>query len=315
MSPNERYDTKQTIHDIDWKTLEQGIVFSIRTIYPRPGLLNAKKENLFPFEDERSLPDDQAVHKDEQQVGLDTYCSSVLHSADGNGLYRDKYHDIENVFFLTLPEELRLVCVERLSPHRLKDSMGVCVEPVLVLLRSKRYSGVTEYLLCLADPDFAEVLERYVKENHIVQGYQLTLWYCRSSWLPICALSDLLTLFRLMCPPCPHRTIYKAAAVGCIPHILNCADTFCRLGIILSRKNFYVWKKMMKMHSLSRNFTNLVDVQVLEFAKDFIHRSKLGDSLDDNHYPFFKDEQDTQGFSQSPSDPDPEEDTAHSLMK
>lgn len=45
------------------------------------------------------------------------------------------YHDIVTVFFLTLPEELRPLCVEKVSLHRLRDSMGHGLEPVLGLLR------------------------------------------------------------------------------------------------------------------------------------------------------------------------------------
>lgn len=45
------------------------------------------------------------------------------------------YHDIASVFFLTLPEELQLPCLEKVSLHRLRDSMGVGLEPVLGLLR------------------------------------------------------------------------------------------------------------------------------------------------------------------------------------
>jgi hypothetical protein len=45
------------------------------------------------------------------------------------------YHDIVTVLFLTLPPELQLVCIEKLSLHRLRDSMGLGLEPVLGLLR------------------------------------------------------------------------------------------------------------------------------------------------------------------------------------
>ena len=45
------------------------------------------------------------------------------------------YHDIVSVLFLTLPKELQLPCVEKLSLHRVRDSMGDSLEPVVGLLR------------------------------------------------------------------------------------------------------------------------------------------------------------------------------------
>lgn len=45
------------------------------------------------------------------------------------------YHDIASVIFLTMPEELRFPCIEKISLHRLRDSMGAGLEPVLGLLR------------------------------------------------------------------------------------------------------------------------------------------------------------------------------------
>ena len=37
--------------------------------------------------------------------------------------------------FLTLPKELQLLCVEKLSLHRVRDAMGSSLEPVVGLLR------------------------------------------------------------------------------------------------------------------------------------------------------------------------------------
>lgn len=45
------------------------------------------------------------------------------------------YHDIMTVLFLTLPEEQQLSCAEQLSLHRLRDSMGKGLEPLIGLLR------------------------------------------------------------------------------------------------------------------------------------------------------------------------------------
>ena len=45
------------------------------------------------------------------------------------------YHDVITVLFLTLPEDLQLSSTEKLSLHRVRDSMGSSLEPVLGLLR------------------------------------------------------------------------------------------------------------------------------------------------------------------------------------
>ena len=63
------------------------IVLSFRPKYPRPRLLNVKKEKLSSVEDEKSLLDEQAAHKDERQIGLDTDRSFVLYPVGGNRLY------------------------------------------------------------------------------------------------------------------------------------------------------------------------------------------------------------------------------------
>ena len=52
------------------------------------------------------------------------------------------YHDIITVLFLTLPPALHLPCTEKLSLHRLRDSMGVGLEPVLGLVRYVPLSGL-----------------------------------------------------------------------------------------------------------------------------------------------------------------------------
>ncbi|KAF7986363.1 hypothetical protein HWV62_35376 [Athelia sp. TMB] len=170
-------------------------------------------------------------HRDERQIHLDTERSFVFYPAaplsiEGSmdrrhelqaeldallvTLFRRRpqlsyfqgYHDIVTVLFLTLPPELHLVCVEKLSLHRVRDSMGSSLEPVLGLLR------VLKNLLRLADPSFAALLER-------------------NSPLPYYALSNLLTLFShdvptlpliqhvfdyLLCRP-PISVVYLGAAI------------------------------------------------------------------------------------------------------
>ena len=51
------------------------------------------------------------------------------------GLTVQGYHDIVSVVFLTLPRELHLPVTEKLSLHRVRDSMGVNLDPVVGLLR------------------------------------------------------------------------------------------------------------------------------------------------------------------------------------
>jgi TBC1 domain family member 20 len=56
------------------------------------------------------------------------------------------YHDIISVLFLTLPPELQFACAEKLSLHRVRDSMGSTLEPVLGLLRYVRHFCI--FFLC-----------------------------------------------------------------------------------------------------------------------------------------------------------------------
>ncbi|KAF8636972.1 hypothetical protein AX17_003133 [Amanita inopinata Kibby_2008] len=166
-------------------------------------------------------------HQDERQIRLDTDRSFVLYPGESeasaskdtlknglNGLivsvfrnrpklsYFQGYHDIMTVLYLTLPPETQLACAEKLSLHRLRDSMLPSLEPVIGLLR------VLKHLLRLADPEYAKLLER-------------------DSALPFHSLSNLLTLFShdmptllliqhvfdyLLCRP-PIAVVYLAAAV------------------------------------------------------------------------------------------------------
>jgi hypothetical protein len=66
-------------------------------------------------------------------LSLQTLSASLTRS-DTQG-----FHDIITVLFLTLPEELQLVCAEKISLHRLRDAMGKGLEPVLGLLRCVRH--------------------------------------------------------------------------------------------------------------------------------------------------------------------------------
>lgn len=142
-------------------------------------------------------------HPEERQVRLDTDRSFVMYPADDddesrrtvlqtslNSLivsllrkrrklhYFQGYHDIVTVVLLTLPPELQLPCVEKLSLHRVRDSMGPTLEPVLGLLR------ITRNLLRIIDPKYAMLLESIAP-------------------LPFYALSNLLTLFSHDVPTLP----------------------------------------------------------------------------------------------------------------
>ncbi|KAG8216914.1 hypothetical protein J3R82DRAFT_7189 [Butyriboletus roseoflavus] len=142
-------------------------------------------------------------HADERQIKLDTDRSFVLYPGepctapardalqnDLHGLlvslfrkrrslhYFQGFHDIMTVIFLTLPQPLHLACAEKMALHRVRDAMGVGLEPVLGLLR------VLRNLLRLADPAYAKLLENI-------------------SPLPYHALSNLLTLFSHDIPTLP----------------------------------------------------------------------------------------------------------------
>ncbi|KAF9479758.1 hypothetical protein BDN70DRAFT_894672 [Pholiota conissans] len=230
-------------------------------------------------------------HADEHQIGLDTDRSFVLYPVESKidketlktslnsllvSLFRKRprlsyfqgYHDIVTVLYLTLPEELQLPCVEKLSLHRLRDSMGLGLEPVLGLLR------VTKNLLELADPEYAGILEQ-------------------SSPLPFYALSNLLTLFSHDMPTLPliqHVFDYLL----CRPPI---ASVYLATAIILARK-----KEVLRLqeededgmiHSLLSSIPYLVDssveTEIIGLAEtSFINKSEDFPENVDN--TFFKEE-------------------------
>ncbi|KZT66235.1 hypothetical protein DAEQUDRAFT_695897 [Daedalea quercina L-15889] len=151
---------------------------------------------------ELSADIDQALtHRDERQIGLDTNRSFVLYPVDEGpdrerlkrrlhelivSVFRKRrllnyfqgYHDIVSVLFLTLPPEVQTASVEKMSLHRLRDAMGMTLEPVVGLLR------ILKRLLQAADPEFSSVLER-------------------TSPLPYFALSNILTLLSHDVPTLP----------------------------------------------------------------------------------------------------------------
>ncbi|KAH8085474.1 rab-GTPase-TBC domain-containing protein [Cristinia sonorae] len=183
-------------------------------------LLHASSDNS---QHSNELPSEP--HDDERQIRLDTDRSFVLYPVEGDNehvkhqnelhdlivsvfrkrptlSYFQGYHDIISVLFLTLPKEMQLVCAEKLSLHRVRDSMGATLEPVVGLLH------VFKRVFRLVDPEFSMLL-------------------ARTSPLPYFALSNLLTLFShdvptlplirhvfdyLLCRP-PILVVYLAVAV------------------------------------------------------------------------------------------------------
>ncbi|KAG1748328.1 rab-GTPase-TBC domain-containing protein [Suillus paluster] len=191
----------------------------------RPALLGVHAPSEPPPYTEVSAESstDDAPHPDERQVRLDTDRSFVMYPAEDdddesrrtvlqtslNNLivsllrkrpklhYFQGYHDIVTVIFLTLPPELQLPCVEQLSLHRVRDSMGPTLEPVLGLLR------ILRNLLRIIDPKYARLLERYLYAFcaflHVVHCTLLN----SIAPLPFHALSNLLTLFSHEVPTLP----------------------------------------------------------------------------------------------------------------
>ncbi|KIM35691.1 hypothetical protein M413DRAFT_32345 [Hebeloma cylindrosporum] len=261
--PHPTHVPKHRQPEVDWeglrvRSLQKGGFGEDRVdIWPK--LLHVSKQKA--TKDKKSfdatLEDEKPPHQDERQIGLDTDRSFVLYPVEPKldrealqaglhelliSLFRKRpqlsyfqgYHDIITVLFLTLPPELHSVCVEKLSLHRLRDSMGLGLEPVLGLLR------VTKNLLDLADPTYAQVLEQ-------------------TSPLPFYSLSNLLTLFSHDVPTLPliqHIFDY----LFCRPPI---AAVYLAAAIILSRK-----AEVMRLqeededgmiHSLLSSLPNLVD--------------------------------------------------------
>ncbi|CAG7850005.1 SubName: Full=Uncharacterized protein {ECO:0000313/EMBL:CCA72583.1} [Serendipita indica DSM 11827] len=127
-------------------------------------------------------------HKDERQVGLDTDRSFVIYPADGEVSVKSKddlkaqlhnvigYHDIISILLLTFEQagedsaDALHLATEKLSLHRLRDSMGPGLEPLVGMLR------LVKQLLKAIDPAYTTQLTAH-------------------SPLPYFALSNILTYF------------------------------------------------------------------------------------------------------------------------
>ncbi|KZS95601.1 hypothetical protein SISNIDRAFT_548455 [Sistotremastrum niveocremeum HHB9708] len=149
----------------------------------------AKEEVDEPHHDERqvSLDTDRSfvIYPEEETLGQKQALQSHLQSLIVQTLrrrpklhYFQGYHDIVSVLMLSLPDQVQVECVEMMSLHRLRDSMGKGLEPMVGLLR------ILRNLLRVADPEYAKLLEK-------------------DSPLPYFALSNLLTLFSHDVPTLP----------------------------------------------------------------------------------------------------------------
>ncbi|KAF8812134.1 hypothetical protein BYT27DRAFT_7160272 [Phlegmacium glaucopus] len=291
-----RINHKEKHTRLDWQTLRTkslqpgGFGEERVTIWPK--LLNVsdtkpvidKKPLIGPVEEEKP------PHQDERQIGLDTDRSFVLYPVDLKydretlqaGLhellvsvfrkrprlsYFQGYHDIVTVFFLTLPQDLQFACVEKLSLHRVRDSMGSGLEPIIGLLR------VTKNLLHLVDPDYTNVLQQ-------------------SSSLPFYALPNLLTLFAHDMPTLPliqHVFDYLL----CRPPI---AAVYLAAAIILSRKEEVLHLdeegEEGMIHSLLSSLPNIADdaLDEEESVAEDLTPLKGEESLNDPDKTFFKEE-------------------------
>ncbi|KAI5116992.1 hypothetical protein M0805_001489 [Coniferiporia weirii] len=171
------------------------------------------------------LSSGEEQHPDEHQIKLDTDRSFVLYpvevqddreelQAELNGLitsvfrghsrlsYFQGYHDIITVLFLTLPRDRQLPCAEKMSLHRLRDAMGKGLEPLIGLLQTLKY------LLRLADPDYAALLERNIPLPYFALSNLLTLFSHDTPTLPL-----IQHIFDFLLSRPPIAAVYLAAAV------------------------------------------------------------------------------------------------------
>ncbi|EMD35675.1 hypothetical protein CERSUDRAFT_96787 [Gelatoporia subvermispora B] len=177
--------------------------------------------------DNESIRDTSTIapHKDERQIQLDTDRSFVLYPVDDTEekdhlqsqlnelivcLFRKRqhlsyfqgYHDVISVVYLTLPRELQLPVAEKISLHRLRDSMGASLEPVVGLLR------ILKRIMHLADAEFATILERNAPLPYYALSSLLTLLSHDVPTLPL-----IQHVFDYLLSRPPIALVYLAAAV------------------------------------------------------------------------------------------------------
>ncbi|KAI0029236.1 hypothetical protein K488DRAFT_88936 [Vararia minispora EC-137] len=204
---------------IDWDALRErslqpgGFGAERTTLWPK--LLHVRPEDITfsPLVEKSSLQ-----HSDERQIRLDTDRSFVLYPVEEamneraklqEELYelivatmRQGYHDIVTVIFLTLPHDVQLAAMEKMSLHRLRDAMGQTLEPVMGLLR------ILQRLLRLADPEYAALLEEQAPLPYAVLSHLLTLFAHDMPALPLVQ-----HVFDYILSRPPVAIVYLAAAV------------------------------------------------------------------------------------------------------
>ncbi|KAF9648450.1 hypothetical protein BDM02DRAFT_3180165 [Thelephora ganbajun] len=171
--------------------------------------------------------------KEEMKAKLNELIVSVFRKRPTLNYYQG-YHDIVSVLFLTLPPEIQLVSVEKLSLHRLRDSMGPGLEPLIGLLR------LLKNLLRLVDPEYAQLLERNIPTPYYALSNLLTLF---SHDMPTLALVQHTFDYLFVRPP-----------VACV---------YVAVAMILARKEEVTWLEAVgeegMLHSILSGLPNLYE--------------------------------------------------------
>ncbi|ORY92636.1 rab-GTPase-TBC domain-domain-containing protein [Leucosporidium creatinivorum] len=147
----------------------------------RPGTPSQASTELPPHDDERQVKLDvvrsfvsypQDINPEEKEVlrtKLETVIVTTLRRHPSLQYFQG-YHDIISVLLLTLEDEqTSLDAAERMSLHRLRDSMGSGLEPVLGYLR------LVHRILAKVDPDIVEVVEIAADLPYFSLSWVLTL--------------------------------------------------------------------------------------------------------------------------------------------
>ncbi|KAH9074330.1 rab-GTPase-TBC domain-containing protein [Lactarius deliciosus] len=227
---------------LDWDTLRlQSLApggFGTARAYIWPKLLHV---HMNPVQI-KEIPESQnepEPHRDERQIRLDTDRSFVLYPVDDGpedgrvvrqaelnnlivqlfrrhpGLnYFQGFHDIATVLQLTLPPELALPSLEKLSLHRLRDSMGHTLEPLTALML------ILQRLLRLADPPYAALLEDHAPLPYAALPHLLTLLAHATPTLPL-----IQHIFDYLLVRPPLAIVYLVAAIT-----LSRKDLVLKLG-------------------------------------------------------------------------------------
>ncbi|KAH8979834.1 rab-GTPase-TBC domain-containing protein [Lactarius akahatsu] len=227
---------------LDWDILRlQSLApggFGIARAYIWPKLLHVHM-NPLQIKEIPETQNEPEPHRDERQIRLDTDRSFVLYPVDDGpddgrvarqaelnnlivqlfrrhpGLnYFQGFHDIATVLQLTLPPELALPSLEKLSLHRLRDSMGHTLEPLTALML------ILQRLLRLADPPYAALLEDHAPLPYAALPHLLTLLAHATPTLPL-----IQHIFDYLLVRSPLAIVYLVAAIT-----LSRKDLVLKLG-------------------------------------------------------------------------------------